>query len=265
MNFLRLAFQHTRNTLRQHWGFFLLLTTAHLLTNAAFTGFVSFAFNTLFFGSRIQPEAVGLVASAPLIASLTVIITSVTFGTARRSRVINRDFLVNWLSVTAIYAWFFTVAWFCRVQMPARMDWFISKQLWLTASIPPEFFTFDLPWILILLAATVTTMSVPVLVARRQAFWRGHAVIATFVVMVICAAFMAVREGYRRMNGDIDPYHWLPFPGYYPEAVAYDQMLYMLLELPFLIPAAFLTTCVAASLLVAVDLDKGIDRSPVRT
>lgn len=262
MNYLRLALQHTRETLHRHWGFFLLLTTVHLVTNAAFTGFVSFAHNTLFFGSKIQPEAVALVASAPLIASLSVIITSVTFGEARRSQVLNKDFVLNWLPVTFMYAWFFFVAWFCRVHMPARMEWFVSKRPWLGESIPPEFFINDLPWLLILLAATITTLSVPVFVARRQAFWRLHGLIATVVVLIMCAIFMAIRELYRRMNGDIDPYHWLPFPGYHPEAIAYDRILYALLELPFLIPAAFLTTCVAASLLVAVDLDKKQSRHP---
>ncbi|MDH3741416.1 MAG: hypothetical protein OER56_07445 [Hyphomicrobiales bacterium] len=256
MNYLALAFGHTRETLRRHWGFFLLLTTAHLITNAAFTGFVSFAHNTLFFGSHTQPEAVALIASAPLIASLSVIITSVTFGTARRSKILNKDFVRNWIPVTGMYAWFFFVAWFCRVHLPARMEALVSRQLWLTESIPPEFFTIDLPWIVILVAATITTLSVPVFVARRQAFWRLHGLIATGVVLIMCGTFMAAREVYRRMNGDLDPYHWLPFPGNHPEALAYDRILYALLELPFLIPVAFLTTCVTASLLVAADLDQ---------
>ena len=255
MKFVHLALQHARNTLKQHWGFLLLLTTVHLITNAAFTGFAGFAHNTLFFGSRIQPEAVSLVASAPLVASLTVIITSVTFGTARRALVLNKHFLGNWIPVTGIFAWFFFVAWYCRVHMPARMDHFVSGRLWLTETVPAEFFTVDLPWILILAAATVTTLSVPVFVARRQAFRGRHALIAPLVVLTMCAAFMAVREAYRHMNGDLDPYYWLPFPGYHPAAIAYDRMLYALLELPFLIPAAILTTCITASLLVAVDLE----------
>lgn len=263
MNFIRLALQHTRATLRENFVFLLLLATAHLVTNAAFTGFVSFAFNTLFLGSRIQPETIGLVASAPLTASLAVIITSVTFGTARPSRVLNRRFLGDWIPVTIIYAWFFFVAWYCRAHMPARMTWFINKQPWLTEYVAPDYLIIYLPWLLTLLGAVLATLSVPIFVSRRQAFWRHHAVIAPLIVLAMSALLMLTRQGYRLYTGDIDPYHWLPFPGYHPEGIAYDQILYSLLEIPFLIPASIVMTCLTASLLVAVDLDRGVKRSPV--
>ncbi len=256
MNFVRLALQHTGQTLRKHVWLLVLLAGAHLVANAAFTAFASMAYEVLFFGSRIQPEPVGWMANAPLTASLAVIITSVTFGTARATRIINKRFLGAWLPLTFIYAWSYYFAWYCQTIFPVNMTAFVTKHPGLTEYFPLSFFNQTLPWLCALFVASLATLSVPIFVARRQAFWRHHAALAPLVVVAISAAFMLARDHYRLLTGDINPYHWLPFPGYNPAGIAYDRIVYALIELPFLIPTSVFVTCLTASLLVAVDLDK---------
>ncbi len=256
MNFLGFALQHAGQTLRRHVWLFLFLAGAHLAANATFTAFVSYAFGILFFGSPVQPEMVGWIANAPLTASLAVIVTSVTFGTVDAAKIINKRFFGAWLPITVVFAWSYFFAWYCQTVFPSNMTWFVTQRPWLTEYFPISFFNELLPWICALFVASLATLSVPTFVARRQAFWRHHATLAPLAVLTVTATFMLARERYRALIGDLNPYHWLPFPGYNPRGIAYDQILYALIELPFLIPATIFVSCLTAALLVAVDLDK---------
>lgn len=256
MNYVRFIFQHTLATLRSHIWLFLFLATAHFATNAAFTAFVSFAFGILFHGSKVQPEMVGWVANAPLTASLAVIITSLTFGIRESSQIINWRFYKVWFPVTLMFAWSYYFAWYSQTAFPANMTWFVSQRPWLTEYLPVSFFNQTVPWICTVFVASVATLSVPAIVAGRQRLWHHRAVIAQTIVVIATAAFMLAREKYRVFAGDLNPYHWLPFPGYNPQGIAYDQILHAFIELPFLIPASVFITCLTAALVVAVDLDR---------
>ena len=265
MNFIRLSLQHTWATLKNNWLFFILLAAIHLATNAAFTGFASFAFNTLFFGSRIPAEIIGLIAGAPLTASLAVIITSVTFGTAHPANVLNRRFLGDWIPVTIIYAWFFFIAWYCRVHLPVRMTSLTTNQPWISEYLTPKHLIVDLPWLVTMFVASITMLAVPTFVARRQAFRKNYSVLAPSIALAISVVFMTSRAAYENLTGQLNPYLWLPFPGFHPEGIAYDQMIYGAMQLPFLIPASILISCLMASMAIAANQDSSIKRSPVNS
>ena len=258
MTFIRLALLHALAVLKANYWLLLLLAVAHLAANATFTGFAGFAFQTIFFGSEIRPEVVGIIANAPLTASLAVIVTGITFGTASASRLVNRQFIRSWIPVTVVFAWAYFFSWYARAILGPRIGWYITAKPNLTTYLPTEFYEQTIPWIANLLIAAMAVISVPVFVTRRAAFARHRDVLAPLIVVLLTGSFMFLREFYRDMVGDINPYQWLPFPGYHPAGIAYDHMIFALIEMPFLVPATVFVTCLTASLMIAIDQERAL-------
>lgn len=248
MMFLSHAVHLTRTTLVRHLWLLFALAAIHLAASGAFSAFAGFAARTLFGSTVIDPRAVGWVAHAPLTASLAVIVTMMTFGTNQASAIINARLWVAWLPVTLVLAWAFYVDWFSQSVLTVRMHQLIAQQPQLLGWFEPHLLTDTIPKLARVLAYTLATLSVPVLVARRQPFRHVNALVSTAVVMAVVTVLMITRDQYRAWTNASGEYIWLPQPGFDPAGIAWDRLLVSFSELPFLIPATVVIYCLAASL-----------------
>ena len=105
------------------------------------------------------------------------------------------------------------------------MTQLIVQQPQLLGLLDEHMYTEIIPKLARVLIYSLATLSVPVLVARKQPFRGLSALVSSAVVITVTTVFMITRDQYRAWTNASGEYNWLPHPGFNPNGIAWDQLL----------------------------------------